>query len=424
MVGFSSWFSRGARKSAPSGHVEPTSAASKVIRGRVTKHCSSARGPSPAKRERYQDLVSVKEEESDGEPHAMSAISAMTAQDTPELRGGAGSFPTSEPVARPNDVDVVDLLNRFNRAVRDQEEREQAAAPDGTYGRLDGEESSDSDETDSEYGPEEGWRIEQVFLNQVLNARNEYTLMPSTWKMHFKGIPLPDGLFYIKTQNASIRPRIYARTDRLEYRGALALRKFIDIHGRIRDLRREQFHIQRHGEGEAEKQLANRIVVGDIIKQIRRTLEDALQWASLDGDTIKYGQQLPPNVKIIELKDGEAAEQPDSERLIQTQMCRLGAQWRRTLDEVPEEQRSKAPVIFGFVIFKHILFIVTMDANDPEAICHIPCQLNMAEKNQHQWNALAIMVTICWARDLLVAAADKIPHLTAFENAESSDPDA
>ncbi|KAI0009513.1 hypothetical protein F4779DRAFT_368028 [Xylariaceae sp. FL0662B] len=424
MVGFSSWFSRGARKSTASSSAEPSSdvnkqGTDKIIRGRVTKHFSSAKAASPSKRERYQELIDIKEEESDGEPQAMAV------QPTSELRGGAGSVLDSieEQGAETQLPNAIDLLKRFNVLIRDhrqllseQNRRDSTRSPS---------ESSDSEETDLEYDPEDGWRIEQVFLNQILNARNEYTLMPSTWRMHFRGIPLPDGLFYIKTQSQSVRPRIYARSDRLEYRGAIALRKLIDIHGRIRDLRRAQAVIQRRTTWDDElKRDRNTLVVADIVRQIRRTLEEAIHWAGLDGDTAKYGDQLPPNVGIIQLRDDETSDNPDSEKLIQEQMSALGMEWRHKVKEVPKKERPKAPVIFGFVIFKHVLFIVTMDADDPDAMCHIPCQLNMAEQNQHQWNALAIMVTICWARDLLVAAASKLPNLTSPVKEESSDPDA
>lgn len=87
------------------------------------------------------------------------------------------------------------------------------------------EDSIDSTEnsTDSEQDLDTEWRQEQIYLNTILNARNKFTLMPSTWRMHFRGIPLPDSLFYIKTKSKSIRPRIYARTDRLEYRGTWRL---------------------------------------------------------------------------------------------------------------------------------------------------------------------------------------------------------
>lgn len=75
--------------------------------------------------------------------------------------------------------------------------------------------------TDEGHDPADFWHEDQVALNVILNARNEYSLMPSTWRMSLKGIPLPEGLFYTKTKNTATRPRIYAHTDSLEFRGML-----------------------------------------------------------------------------------------------------------------------------------------------------------------------------------------------------------
>lgn len=77
--------------------------------------------------------------------------------------------------------------------------------------------------TDSGYDPAESWHVDQVALNVILNARNEYSLMPSTWQIALRGIPLPEGLFYAKKKDTSTRPRIYAHTEKLEFQGVLAL---------------------------------------------------------------------------------------------------------------------------------------------------------------------------------------------------------
>ncbi|KAI8633437.1 hypothetical protein F5Y19DRAFT_301074 [Xylariaceae sp. FL1651] len=285
--------------------------------------------------------------------------------------------------------------------------------------------SDDSMEVDanSETDSDTAWRPEQLYLNTILNARNQFTLMPSTWRMHFRGIPLPDSLFYFKTKSKSVRPRIYARTDKYEYRGAVALRKLIDVHARIQDLRAEQTTIrQNHEEDPSKQKSLVRAIAFDIVKQLRRALEHALNWAQTDGDITKFGDKLPPNTKIIEIKDKEMADAPDSEAKIQTEMCDLATKWRDYA--VMANESKQPPVIFGFVILRHIVFIVTIDASDPDAIIHIPCQLNMAERNQHQWNALAIMVTVCWARDVLLDYIEALPDLQPVSEGTSSDPDA
>ncbi|KAI0419152.1 hypothetical protein F5X98DRAFT_335353 [Xylaria grammica] len=278
-------------------------------------------------------------------------------------------------------------------------------------------------EPDSESDPDTAWRREQIYLNTILNARNEYTLMPSTWRMHFRGIPLPNSLFYIKMKSKSIRPRIYARTDRLEYRGALALRKLIDVHARIQDIRDDEATARQDGEtSKAEKRTLIKTISAHMVKQLRRALEQALDWAKQDGGIDRYGENIPPNVRIMELAGISATDEPESELKIQLEMCNLAQEWRT--HAAGGGAAVRAPVIFGFVIMKHIITIVTMDAADPCAVIHVPCQLHMAERNQHQWNALAILVTICWARDVLLDYIDDRPDLQPEVKAESSDPDA
>ncbi|KAI0965672.1 hypothetical protein F4678DRAFT_452230 [Xylaria arbuscula] len=274
---------------------------------------------------------------------------------------------------------------------------------------------------DTEPDLDTAWRLEQIYLNTILNARNEFTLMPSTWRMHFRGIPLPDSLFYIKTKQKSIRPRIYARSDRLDYRGALALRKLIDIHARIQDIRGDEAEIQQDKELDAaEKEEAIRNISADMAGRLRRSLEQALDWANQDGEIERYGDQIPPNVRIMELRGITQTDEPESEVKIQNELCELAEEWRTHASNGD----APAPVLFGFIIMKHIITIVTLDAADPGAIMHVPCQLHMAERNQHQWNALAIMVTVCWARDVLLDYIDARPDLKAEVKEESSDPDA
>lgn len=160
----------------------------------------------------------------------------------------------------------------------------------------------------------------------------------------------------------------------------------------------------------------------DMAGRLRRALEQAVEWAKQDGGIDKYGDQLPPNVRIMDLKGITQTDEPDSEAKIQTEMCNLAQAWRDHASNAYEP--VEPPVVFGFVIIKHIITIVTLDASDPGAIIHVPCQLHMAERNQHQWNALAILVTICWARDVLLDYIGARPDLKPEVKDESSDPDA
>ncbi|KAI1377658.1 hypothetical protein F4677DRAFT_43843 [Hypoxylon crocopeplum] len=379
MAGFTSWLSFGTPKRSAESHGNLQT--NKVIHGRVTKPVSSATGnpyeESFASADKSGGIgglamtvragskpgVGKKENEKENEDDASSSDDSHLS-DPPHP-----PFPS---VPLSSSEDNSDLDNE----------------PPPT--------SSSSEETNADYDLDEGWRHEQVFLNQILKARNEYTLMPSTWRMHFRGIPLPDGLFYIQNQTSSFRPRIYARNPRLEYQGAVALRRLIDMHTRVHDLRKAHKLHPDHGYG------------GRIVEQISGRLRGALHWAEFDGDINKYSNHLPNNVTVMVM--GESSKL-DMDLRIQSKMENLTAEWQDVLEKVPEQDRPQAPVLFGFVIFKHILFIVTIDGSNPDAICHIPCQLNLSERTQHQWNALAIMVTICWARDLLAGIVTRIPGI-------------
>lgn len=197
----------------------------------------------------------------------------------------------------------------------------------------------------------------------------------------------------------------------------------IDVHARIQDIREDEA-VVKHDEEivEAKKQELIKTISADMVGRLRRALEQALDWAKQDGEIEKYGDQLPPNLRVMELKGITETDEPESAVKIQSELCELAEEWRTHASN--GDAPVQAPVIFGFVIMKHIITIVTLDASDPSAIIHVPCQLHMAERNQHQWNALAIMVTICWARDVLLDYINSRPDLQPEVKDESSDPDA
>lgn len=202
----------------------------------------------------------------------------------------------------------------------------------------------------------------------------------------------------------------------------MALRKLIEVHARIQDIRSEEYAI--HKDKSLDRDTKDDLIkstTADIAKQLRRVLEQALDWAKKDGAIDEYGSRLPPNVVIIEFQGQLVADDSNSEVQIQKDMSCLAEEWRAYASGADEP--SQPPVIFGFVIIKHIITVVTLDAADPNAIIHVPCRLHMAERNQHQWNALAIMVTVCWARDVLTDYADTRLNLQPETPTDSSDPD-
>ncbi|KAI1470632.1 uncharacterized protein F4812DRAFT_418413 [Daldinia caldariorum] len=419
MTGSHSWFSRKAPRRKSTRSVKASHGnlqADTVISGRITKQVSN-KGKS------YESPVKIKYEDEEVEALATGAQSSQVVEENEDI----GEDDVLDTIEESNDNEgggegfsegsiedeiIVRTTSPLSSTTRETTETNESLS--GKSRQSNPVESSASKETIQGRDTKEGWRFEQVFLNQVLKARDEYTLMPTTWRMHFRGVPLPDGLFYIKTHAVSARPRIYARTDKLEYQGATALRKLMDIHGRVRDLRREQ----RSNQDEEHKRRCGR----RLVDHIKQALTQALRWSATDGNIRKYRRDFEPNIVILEMNDENKS---DMDVVIETEITKLSAWWRDKLALVPGESRPEAPVLFGFVIFKHIVFIVTMDAQNPNAVCHVPCQLNLSEENQYQWNALAIMATICWARDLYISMMDRLLVGVDYdEGRHSSDPDA
>ncbi|KAI1342414.1 hypothetical protein F5Y15DRAFT_429733 [Xylariaceae sp. FL0016] len=282
------------------------------------------------------------------------------------------------------------------------------------------------------------WRIQQRALNEVLTNRNHYTWMPSTWKMHLRGIPLPDGLWYQQQRERSVRPRVYCRNPKYEFQGVIMFRKLIEVHSRIRDIRELQ-KLAKAGRDRAhmrgyQYRNWNLVYIQDIRKHVLRCVRNAIEWSRTDGGLKRYN--VPPVIKAFDLVDIESVADvyglanpngnPDPMDFIERHMCAMADDWNRLIQDLKlplEEERPTPPVVFGFFAFKHILFIVTKDAADPGAFCDIPCQLNMGEKNQDQWNSVAILGTICWARDHLLELLAHLPVDPMDSDAED-DPDA
>ncbi|KAK8051236.1 hypothetical protein PG993_002621 [Apiospora rasikravindrae] len=282
---------------------------------------------------------------------------------------------------------------------------------------------SDPEVSDSEFDALDHWRREQIVLNAVLKGRDEFSLLPSTWRVHFLGAPVSACMFYHQTKGMAARPRIYSHEDRYEVRGARHLRNFIEVASRIRDLRTKQAKVARDKRWtDAEKHAKRRTINQDMSRRLHKLLTDAIQWSWTDGDLSAYKDDLLPNIKIMEVSGNSETSSVE----VEEQLAKLAERWRQRFDERGLESlpsHPKVPVIYGFVIISSWLIIVSRDAADPEANTHTPLKMNLAEVCQEGWNALGIMVTVCWARDMLMRLRDDL-GLTVRTSEAESDPDA
>lgn len=70
-----------------------------------------------------------------------------------------------------------------------------------------------------EYDPMNIMREETRQLRIISNNPSNLALLPDTWAGHFRGFPIPNALFYKKSQTASKWPRIYEHTEGQDYPG-------------------------------------------------------------------------------------------------------------------------------------------------------------------------------------------------------------
>lgn len=200
----------------------------------------------------------------------------------------------------------------------------------------------------------------------------------------------------------------------------------MDVHGRVADLRDRQLDAREVIQKlPFERQVDENRIIGKIERRIEGAVREAIRWASLDGDLTRYAVNLSHNLTIIRLTE---ESQDGMREQIFERLERLRQAWDRRLARLPgygpQDERPEPPVLFACVIYRHILFIATMDASQPDAVEHIPIQMNMGENTQHQWNALAIMLTVCWARDLIRAKIAEMGLQPRSPAQPEADPDA
>jgi hypothetical protein len=166
----------------------------------------------------------------------------------------------------------------------------------------------------------------------------------------------------------------------------------------------------------------------EIVKKLRPVLEEAIEWSRQDGDLAKFGDTLPPNLEIIEVKNADSKRETKAE--IRSQMLAMAQRWQTRIAELEIKVKSgeleklpEAPVIYALVIIEHQVLLVHMDASDTTSEHHIQARLIMTAQNFQMWNALAIMVTLCWARDKLMETANEM-KLQPVKQDTDSDPDA
>ncbi|KAM0814678.1 hypothetical protein AB5N19_00468 [Seiridium cardinale] len=304
--------------------------------------------------------------------------------------------------------------------------------------------SSSGSEDDSVDGqtPFANFRDEQKQLHIISRNPAGVALLPETWRGHFNGIPIPEGLFYKKTNYGIRWPRIYERTDGQDYHGSKALINIIKVQSRIRDIRNEYLEEKDdESKDHIDKAKDAQKFRARYVKTLKSTLEKAVKWAWKDGDLSQFDDLIPPTVTIFDV--GRITRQADAVGKIRDTMEQLAQDWRDHLIPVQTQRRAeetkknpkakaetiellvpKAPVIWGFAIMEHNVLITHLDASREDAVPFFEMNLNMETDNQRQWYAIMILVVICFARDKLMLLANLMNLELPNHDSSSSDPDA
>ncbi|KAI1852493.1 hypothetical protein JX266_002671 [Neoarthrinium moseri] len=317
---------------------------------------------------------------------------------------------------------------------------------------ADWSDSSDS----SDYGdgnlqnPMLDWRRELQYIYHMLNNPGKYAYITDTWKGAFRNYPLADSFWYRRTREASTVPRIYERTPGQEFRGSKVFIKLAELPSRVRDIKMSELDTtgvpNREDEedstdelsapaphrsvprGLAEERARHAMSGNSYAKKIKPCLTDAIKWAWADGKLTQYGKALPSNIIVFEVTEKDSKK--DAKRQIRRRMDEFAARWRSrmepyvkqkeegTIDNVPE-----APILYGFAIVEHNLYLVHIDPCKPCQRAFFQEYFNMETDNQRQWYTIMIMLVICWARDKLILTATEM-GLEAVPEEVASDPDA
>lgn len=171
-----------------------------------------------------------------------------------------------------------------------------------------------------------------------------------------------------------------------------------------------------------------------IVKVLRPAIEGAISWAWKDGGLTNYGDALPTNIGVFGVAQ---LDEPDKVwAQIQRRLDAMAQRWRDRVKEFEDRQKGKEvdrggghekalrpPTVFAFAIVFNKLVIVHQNPQAPEPRTIIEAVLDMETDNQRQWYSMIIMMTICWARDILMRTVVAM-DLQAEEPSYSSDPDA
>lgn len=252
-----------------------------------------------------------------------------------------------------------------------------------------------------------GWDDDYITLVQKIKLRGHEPLMPQSWRFSLRS--MPDALF-APTDDAFIGS---VRNE--QFRAEKALEKLLELGGQVRDSEL----IQPRARPEA---------------QARRFIETYQKWAALDSG-------LDPHTAIpLIVLETKSAATPAAElhENANRKLARLAARYRaafRVMQSTENSPESKAstqysypvPTLYAIVASHTLIALMAYKPDDPTPDAKPIAFFDMTNSNYDVWNALAMSIMICHARNVQVRIAEdtglgvKVPGRK--RRAASEDPD-
>jgi hypothetical protein len=231
-----------------------------------------------------------------------------------------------------------------------------------------------------------GWDDDYITLVQKIKMRGREPLMPQSWRFNFRS--MPDGLFAVDDD------AFVSSMCNQQFRAEKALEKLLDLGGLVRDSD----------------------IVGSRTRpeiQIRRMMEVYQKWAALDS-----GLDPHTAIPLIALETKPAGYSvTDLHQNANRKLARLAARYReafRVLESTENSPKSKAstqysypvPTLYAIVSSHTLIALMAYKPEDPMPDAKPIAFFDMTDSNYDVWNALALAIMVCHARNVQVRIAE------------------
>jgi hypothetical protein len=231
-----------------------------------------------------------------------------------------------------------------------------------------------------------GWDDDYITLVQKIKMRGHEPLLPQSWRFNFRSFP--DALF------APDDDAFIGSICNQHFRAEKALEKLLELGAQVRD--------------------------SDIVSSrtrpemhIRRMMEVYQKWAALDS-----GLDPHTAIPLIALEAKPAGYSvTDLHQNANRKLERLAARYRaafRVLESTENSPASKAstqysypvPTLYAIVASHTLIALMAYKPEDPTPDAKPIAFFDMTNSNYDVWNALALAIMVCHARNVQVRIAE------------------